>query len=107
MKNMTKSLPKIIYNICYEYFKNNLDLETFKLCNSSISTKFKYISVYCIDKKDDLIIVYEDRDGTNNISVHIDNQCVYGTVDKNYEYIYNCIYNCIHNCLNNELTTNY
>ena len=92
---MTEVLPYIIYNICDKYFKTNLDLKTFKLCRSSIPTKFKYISVYCIDKKNDLIIVYEDNDGTNNISVHIDNHCVYRTADKNYEYIYNCIYNCL------------
>jgi hypothetical protein len=89
---MTEVLPYIIYNICNKYFKNSLDLKTFKLCNSSISTKFKYISVYCIDKKDDLLIIYEDRDGTNNISVHIDNHCVYGSIDKIYEFIYNSIY---------------
>lgn len=91
MKNMTEVLPYIIYNICNEYFNNKLDLKTFKLCKSSISIKFKYISVYCIDKNDDLIIIYEDWDGTNNISVHIDNHCVYGSSDKIYESINNCI----------------
>jgi len=89
---MTEELPYIIYNLCEKKFKNQLDLKTFKLCKSSISIKFKYISVYCKDKNDELIIVYEDRDGTNNISVHIDNKCIYvGNIDKIYESIYNCI----------------
>jgi len=88
---MDKKIPHIIFNICSQNFHKQLDLSTFKLCSSSISTKFKYISVYCNDKKDDLIIVYEDRDGTNNVSVHIDTYCVYGTFDKIHESIHNCI----------------
>lgn len=88
---MTNLLPYIIFNICSKYFQDKLELSTFKIINSSISIKFKYISVYCKDKKDDLIIVYEDKDGTNNISVHMDIHCEYGKIDNIYESICNCI----------------
>lgn len=88
---MDKKIPLIIYNLCLLYFSDKLDLSTFKLCTSSITIKFKYISVYCKVKKEELMIIYEDKDGSNNISFHIDSYCVYSNIDKIYESISECI----------------
>ena len=66
---MVSNLPDLIHQICLEHFYEELDLRTFKLCESSIEIYFKYITVYCNIKKKDLIIIYD----TDYLSFHIDN----------------------------------
>ena len=90
---MDKDLPIKIFNICSTFFSKELDLKTFNTYSSSISIKFNYIKINCLSKKEELLIIYDNFPGSNYISVHINDKCVYDTLENINQSIYFCLNN--------------